>query len=84
MEISTLQLTPEQRQLLLARPDEPLYIADQETRKIYVLVETGKLPELDDEYVRARLEEGFAAIDRGDEEEWDAASIKQYGRQVFD
>jgi hypothetical protein len=83
MQTSTPQLTPEQRQALLARPDEPLYIADEETRKSYLIVETGKFPELEEEYVRARLEEGFAAVERGDEEEWDSASIKQDGRQAL-
>jgi hypothetical protein len=84
METSALQLTPEQRRALLAHPDEPLYIADQETRKVYVLLETGKFPELEEEYIRARLEEARVAIERGDEEEWDSASIKQYGRHVLE
>jgi hypothetical protein len=77
-------LTPELRQALADRPDEPLYIQDAETRKTYILIEKGKFPDLEEEYVRARLEEGFAAIERGEEEEWDSASIKAEGRRILE
>jgi len=83
MDISDLELTPAQRQALLAQPDAPVYISDQQTRKIYMLVEKGRFPELEEEYIRDRLEEGFAAIERGDVEEWDSASIKAEGRQIL-
>ena len=76
METTNLQLTPEMRAALLASPGEPVHIADEETRKVYLLVEQGAFPELEEEYIRARLEEGFTAIERGEEEEWDSASIK--------
>jgi hypothetical protein len=56
METTNPQLTPEQRQALLAHPDQPVYIADEETRKIYVLVEKGKSPELEESYIRDGLE----------------------------
>ena len=84
METTNLQLTPELRQAVLAHPDEPVYIADQETRKIYVLVEKGRFPELEEGYIRDRLEEGFAAIARGEVEEWDSASIKAEGRRILE
>jgi hypothetical protein len=83
METNDLQLTPEMRQALAAHPDEPVYIADSETRKIFLLFEKGKFPELEEDYIRERLEEGFAAVERGDEEEWDSASIKTEGRRVL-
>ncbi len=83
METTNLQLTPEQRAALLAHPGEPVHIADQETRRVYLLLEQGAFPELEEEYIRAQLEEGFAAIERGDEEEWDSASIKAEGRKVL-
>ena len=82
METTHLQLTPELRQALAANPEQPVYISDQETRKVYVLVEKGKFPELEESYIRARLEEGFAAIERGEVEEWDSASIKAEGRRL--
>jgi hypothetical protein len=83
METSNLQLTPELRKAIAERPDEPLYIEDAQSQKTYLLLETGKFPELEEEYVRARLEEGFAAIERGEEEEWDSASIKADGRRIL-
>lgn len=83
MDTSNLQLTPEMRQALLAQPGEPVHIADEETRKVYLLMEQGTYPELEEEYIRARLEEGFAAIERGEEEEWDSASIKAEGRRIL-
>lgn len=84
MDVLNLQLTPEMREAIVARPDQPVYIADRETQKIYVLVEKDKLPQLDDEYIRARLEEGFAAIERGEVEDWNAASIKEEGRRILE
>ena len=83
MDTSNPQLTPEQRAAIAAHPDQPLYIEDAETRATYLLVKAGKFPELEEEYVRARLEEGFAAIERGEEEEWESASIKTEGRRIL-
>jgi hypothetical protein len=83
MATSNVQLTPEQRQAIAAQPHQPLYIEDAETRKTYLVLEKGRFPELEEEYVRERLEEGFAAIERGEEEEWDAESIKAEGRRIL-
>jgi hypothetical protein len=83
MNTSNLQLTPEMRQALASQPCSPLYIEDPETRKTYILIENGRFPELEEEYVRARLEEGFAAIERGEEEDWDSESIKAEGRRIL-
>jgi hypothetical protein len=47
------------------------------------VLEQGSLSTLDEAYIRARLKEGFAAIERGEEEEWDAASIKAEGRKIL-
>ena len=77
------QLTAEQRQALAESPAPAFEFEDQETQKVYVVLERGKLSTLDEEYVRQRLEEGFLAIKRGDEAEWDAASIKAEGRRVL-
>lgn len=84
MDTSPLELTPAQRDALLAQPDAPVYISDQQTKKIYMLMEKGRFPELEEDYVRAKLEEGFAAIERGEVEDWDSASIKSAGRHLLD
>jgi hypothetical protein len=84
MDTSNLQLSPELREAVLAHPGEPLHIADEATRKVYLLIEQGAFPELEAEYVRQRLEEGFAAIESGNEEDWDSASIKADGRRMLE
>ena len=56
MDTSHLQLTPEMRAALLARPGEPLHIADDETHKVYLVIEQGASPELEDDYIREGLE----------------------------
>jgi hypothetical protein len=66
METSDLQLTPELRQALLAHPGEPVHIADQETRKVYLLVEQGAFPELEEEFIREGLEMAREQIARGE------------------
>jgi hypothetical protein len=65
MQTSIVQLTPELRQALLAHPDEPLYIADHETQKVYVLVEQGRFPALEEDYVASGLELAREQIARG-------------------
>lgn len=65
MDTSPLELTPAQRDALLAQPDSPVYIADQQTKKIYMLMEKGRFPELEDDYVREGLELAREQISRG-------------------
>lgn len=74
METSHPQLTPEQRQALLASPNQPVYIADDETQKVYVLVEKGRFPELEQSYIQDGLDLARAQIARG---EVSNASIEQ-------
>jgi len=77
------QLTPEQRQALAQFPGQPFEFEDQESRKVYLVLEQGTLSTLDEAYIRKRLEEGFAAIEHGEEEAWDADSIKAEGRKIL-
>ena len=66
MQTSNLQLTPEQRQALLVHPGQPVHIADEETRKVYLLLEQGAFPELEEEYIRQGLELAREQIARGE------------------
>jgi hypothetical protein len=66
MDTSHLQLTPELREALRAHPGEPLHIADEETRKVYLLVEQGAFPELEEEYIRQGLAVARDQISKGD------------------
>lgn len=83
MDTSPLQLTPEMRDALAANPDTPAYICDEQTRRVYLLMEQGKFPELEEEYIRACLEEARMSIERGEIEEWDVDSIKKEGRHLL-
>jgi hypothetical protein len=74
METSNLHLTPEMRAALSASPVGAVHIADEETRKVYLLVEQGAFPELEEEYIREGLELARAQIARG---ELSCASIKE-------
>jgi hypothetical protein len=63
---TVIQLTPELRRAIAAQPDQPLYIADAETRKTYLLIEQGKFPELEEEYIRDGLAMARDQIARGE------------------
>jgi hypothetical protein len=66
MEISVPQLTPELREAVLANPDEPVYIADPVSGKLYLLLESGKFPGLEEEHIRNGLELARQEIARGE------------------
>ena len=74
MDPSNLQLSPEMRAALSANPGGAVHIADEATGKVYLLVEQGAFPELEEEYVREGLEMARAQIARG---EVSTASIDQ-------
>jgi hypothetical protein len=63
---TSIQLSPELRQAILANPDQPLYIKDAVTRRTYLLIEQGKLPELEAEYIREGLDLARDQIARGE------------------
>ncbi|MFO0791912.1 MAG: hypothetical protein U0805_20815 [Pirellulales bacterium] len=56
MQTTNLQLTPEQREALQMNSGQPIHIVDQTTHKIYVLLEQGDCPELEEGYIREGLE----------------------------
>jgi len=82
METSNLQLTPEMRQALLANSGAPVHITDEETRKVYVLVEQGAYPELEEEYIRQGLEMARDQISRGDVSKATIDEVIDKARQV--
>lgn len=61
-----LQLSPEQRHALQLQPGEPLHIQDDVTHKVYILVEEGTAPVLDEDYIRHGLELARDQITRGE------------------
>ncbi len=83
METSNLQLTPEMREALLANPGLPVHIADEATRKVYLLVEQGAYPELEEEYVRQGLELARSQIARGEVSTATIDEVIDKARQAF-
>jgi Arc/MetJ-type ribon-helix-helix transcriptional regulator len=83
METSNLQLTPEMREALLANPGVPVHIADEATRKVYLLVEQGAYPELEEEYVRQGLELARGQIARGEVSTATIDEVIDKARQAF-
>lgn len=66
METLNFELTPQQRAALTAHPGQPIHICDGETGKIYMLVEQGAFPEIEEEYIRKGIELARTQIARGE------------------
>ncbi|MGD9636747.1 MAG: hypothetical protein AB7G28_14485 [Pirellulales bacterium] len=77
------EFTPEQLRVLANNPDRALRIPVSETNKVYLLIEEGFLPTLDEEYIRAGLAHAAEQAIRGEEGIWDPAEIKAAGRALL-
>ena len=66
MESPKPQLTPELRQALQDRPGQPIHIEDAETDKVYLLIEQGVVPTLDNQYIGEGLELAREQIESGE------------------
>jgi len=71
-------LTPEQIAALEAG-DGIMVGQDPTTHRVYLLMEQVE-PTIDDDYVREKLAEAQASIDRGDVAEWDVSEITSAAR----
>jgi hypothetical protein len=83
METTYTPLPAELRPLLSARGDEPLYLRDGETQKVYLLIEHAPAPEVDDVHLRKLLAEADDDIAQGDVSEWNVDEIKADARRRF-
>jgi hypothetical protein len=80
---SPFEFTPEQVQLLRTKAGEPLHVSVKETNKVYLVVEQGVIPALDEEYIRRGLAKAAESIARGDIQDWDPDDIKMAGREFL-
>jgi hypothetical protein len=74
------EFTPQQLRVLANNPEPALHISVAETNKVYLLVEEGVLPTLDEDYIRSGLAHAAEQAAQGDEGPWDPAEIKAAGR----
>lgn len=78
-----LKITEEIRNAVKEHPGQPIKLQDEQTRKVYLLIDESAMPAFWEEYIRQEVWKGLAAIDRGEVEDWDVESIKAEGREVF-
>lgn len=83
MDASLPPLPPELRDALDAQGGSPLYIRDEQTQKVYSLVEEPANFVIDNEYLREKLREADEDIAAGRVEPWEIDSIKQEGRRLL-
>jgi hypothetical protein len=81
MSTSPIQLSPEQRQAILACPGEPIHIEDEQTQKVYLLLEEGVLPKLEESYIRQGLDLARQQIASGQVSTVTAEDIKAEARR---
>jgi hypothetical protein len=77
------EFTPEQLQLLQNQGGQPLHVPVGETNRVYLVVEEGLVPTLDEDYIRRGLSHSAQQAERGQEREWSAEEIKIAGRELL-
>jgi hypothetical protein len=84
METTYTPLPAELRPILMSRGDEPLQLFDEQTQKVYVLVEQPPAPPMDDDHIRKLLAEADEDIARGDVALLDIEEIKAEARRLYE
>ena len=80
-ETMTPEFNDELRQAVQSRPGQVVRLQDDQTNKVYFLVEESQAGQFYEHWLRQELQKGFDAADRGDLVEWDAERIKAEGRR---
>ncbi len=77
----TPKITPEMRAALAKHPDQPLEVEDDQTQKVYLLVDADHGQAMTEQWIRGQLQIGLDAAARGEVVYFDADAIKAAGRQ---
>jgi hypothetical protein len=77
---ASFEFTPQQIHLLENRGGEPVQVSVKSTNKVYLVIEQGVLPPLDEELIRKGLAHASAQVERGEVADWNSAEIKAVGR----
>lgn len=76
-----LKLPPEMRTALQEHAGQPVKIEDEQSRKVYLLVEEDAAHQLMEQWLCRELQRGFDQADRGQVVEWNPDRIKSEGRR---
>ncbi|MDC0936487.1 hypothetical protein OAS39_09375 [Pirellulales bacterium] len=71
----SIDLTPEQRRAALASGGKPLHIHDSESQRVFLLIEQGVEPALDEEYIRHGLQVAREQIRRDESSVGDIEAV---------
>ena len=77
------EFTPEQVAVLQNQHGEPLHVPVKATNKVYLVIEKGVIPTLDEDYIRQGLAHAAEQAAHGEEGEWDVEEIKAAGRELL-
>jgi hypothetical protein len=76
----TPKITVEMRAALAQHPGQPVEVCDDETKKIYLLVDAESGRALTEQWLREQLQVGLDAAERGEIVAFDVDAIKAEGR----
>jgi len=76
----TPKITAEMRTALQAQPGRPVEVEDEQTRKVYLLVDAESGRALAEQWIRDQLQVGLDAAARGEIVTFDPDAIKSDGR----
>jgi hypothetical protein len=76
----TPRITAEMRAALAKFPRRPVEVRDDESRKVYLLVDAESGRALTEQWLREQIQIGLDAANRGDIVAFDADAIKAQGR----
>ncbi len=65
------KITHEMREILARNPDQPVEVEDEQTNRVYFLIERDQARRLFHDYLRRELQIGFDQADRGESQPWD-------------
>jgi hypothetical protein len=80
----TPKITEEQRQALQQSHGEMVEVEDDQTRKVYLLIERQEACQRFDDWLRQELQIGFDQSDRGESEVWNIEATLAEARRRHD
>lgn len=83
METTYTPLPAELRPLLPALGDEPLYLRDGETQRVFVLIEEAPAQPMSDDELRRSLQPALDEEERGDYAPLDFDAIRREGAKIL-